>query len=125
MLEDGLHGVPAGHTASVVTHLEMLEEAPQRPEADLALDLVRVERPGPDWYLDLFRAVGAPWLWFGRLEMARADLEALLNDARVHGCAMRGAMRVCWNWISACRANASWPISGWCRALSGAARGAG
>ncbi|WP_372922971.1 GNAT family N-acetyltransferase [Roseovarius sp.] len=84
MLEDGLHGVPAGHTASVVTHLEMLEEAPQRPEADLALELVRVERPGPDWYLDLFRAVGAPWLWFGRLGMARADLEALLNDARVH-----------------------------------------
>ena len=33
MLEDGLNGVPEGHTASVVTHLEMLEEAPQRPEA--------------------------------------------------------------------------------------------
>ncbi|RKT34102.1 acetyltransferase (GNAT) family protein [Roseovarius halotolerans] len=84
MLEDGLNGVPEGHTASVVTHLEMLEEAPQRPEADLALELERVERPGADWYLDLFRAVGSPWLWFGRLAMARAELEALLNDARVH-----------------------------------------
>lgn len=84
MLEDGLHAVPAGHTASVVTHLEMLEEAPQRPEAELALTLRRVERPDPDWYLDLFRKVGAPWLWFGRLVLGREELVAILQDDKVH-----------------------------------------
>jgi len=84
MLEDGLHEVPPGHTASVVTYLEMLSEAPMRPCADLPMRLQRVARPDPDWYLRLFRRVGDPWLWFGRLEMARADLEALLADPLVH-----------------------------------------
>lgn len=84
MLEDGLHDVPTGHTASVVTYLEMLSEAPQRPCADLPMRLERVTRPDPEWYLRLFRRVGDPWLWFGRLEMARADLEALLADPLVH-----------------------------------------
>ena len=84
MLEDGLHAVPAGHTASVVTHLEMCAEAAQRPEADLPLELARVTAPDPDWYLDLFRKVGAPWLWFGRLVMDRDELRSILSDERVH-----------------------------------------
>lgn len=84
MLEDGLHTVPAGHTASVVTHLEMCAEAAQRPEADLTLELARVTAPDSDWYLDLFRKVGAPWLWFGRLVMDRDELRRILSDERVH-----------------------------------------
>ncbi|WP_288943410.1 GNAT family N-acetyltransferase [uncultured Roseovarius sp.] len=84
MLEDGLHAVPAGHTASVVTHLEMCAEAAQRPEADLPLVLARVTAPDSDWYLDLFRKVGAPWLWFGRLVMDRDELRTILSDERVH-----------------------------------------
>jgi GNAT superfamily N-acetyltransferase len=84
MLEEGLHAVPAGHTASVVTHLEMLERAPERACADLPLRLERVARPDPDWYLRLFRRVGEPWLWFGRMIMARAELERLLADPMVH-----------------------------------------
>ncbi|MGQ3486161.1 GNAT family N-acetyltransferase [Roseovarius pacificus] len=84
MLEDGLHTVPAGYTASVVTHLEMCAEAAQRPEADLPLELARVTAPDPDWYLDLFRKVGAPWLWFGRLVMDRDELRTILSDERVH-----------------------------------------
>jgi GNAT superfamily N-acetyltransferase len=83
MLNDGLHAVPRGHLASVVTHLEMRAEAPARPEPDLDLALARVTRPDPDWYLALFRRVGAPWLWFGRLEMDRAALVAVLHDAEV------------------------------------------
>mgnify|MGYP000122601045 FL=1 len=89
MLEDGLHGVPAGHTASVVTYLEMRSEAPARPCADLPLQLQRVMRPDPDWYLRLFRRVGDAWLWFGRLEMARTELERLLEDPLVHVHAVR------------------------------------
>jgi len=84
MLEEGLHGVPAGHTASVVTYLEMRSQAPARPCADLPLRLQRVMRPDPDWYLRLFRRVGDAWLWFGRLEMARSELERLLEDPLVH-----------------------------------------
>jgi len=84
MLEDGLHAVPAGHTASVVTHLEMCAEAAQRPEADLPLELARVTAPDPDWYLGLFRKVGAPWLWFGRLVMDQDELRRILSDERVH-----------------------------------------
>ncbi|WP_320179059.1 GNAT family N-acetyltransferase [Roseovarius pacificus] len=84
MLEDGLHTVPAGYTASVVTHLEMCAEAAQRPEADLPLELARVTAPDPDWYLGLFRKVGAPWLWFGRLVMDQDELRRILSDERVH-----------------------------------------
>lgn len=91
MLEDGLHGVPPGHTASVVTHLEMLAQAPQRPEADLPLTLARIKTPDPDWYLGLFRKVGAPWLWFGRLTLARDALLTVIHDAQVHVYAVRAA----------------------------------
>ena len=84
MLEDGLHGVPAGHTASVVTHLEMKTEPDQRVEAKLDLDLVQVPAPDPEWYLGLFRKVGAPWLWFGRLTMQDTDIAELLHDPKVH-----------------------------------------
>lgn len=84
MLEDGLHGVPAGHTASVVTHLEMVAQPDKRVEAELSLDLVRVAEPDPAWYLEVFRKVGAPWLWFGRLTMQDADLVEILNDPKVH-----------------------------------------
>ncbi|WP_397541519.1 GNAT family N-acetyltransferase [Roseovarius salis] len=84
MLDAGMHPVPAGHTAAVVTHLEMRAEARQRPEPDLPLALRRVESPGRDWYLSLFRAVGRDWLWFGRLEMEPAALSALLADPDLH-----------------------------------------
>ncbi|MRU17055.1 GNAT family N-acetyltransferase [Roseovarius sp. A21] len=84
MLEDGMHGVPAGHTASVVTHLEMKALPNQRVEAELDLELMPVPAPDPEWYLDLFRKVGAPWLWFGRLVVQPVELKELLSDARVH-----------------------------------------
>jgi GNAT superfamily N-acetyltransferase len=79
-----MYAVPAGHTAAVVTHLEMLAEAPQRTEPALSLQLRRVSTPDPDWYLQLFRKVGQPWLWFGRLTMARTELEAILASDAVH-----------------------------------------
>ena len=83
MLEDGLHEVPAGHTASVVTHLEMKALPNQRVEAELELELVHMPEPDPAWYLDLFRKVGAPWLWFGRMTMQDTDLVELLRDPKV------------------------------------------
>ena len=49
-----------------------------------ATGIARVTAPDPDWYLDLFCKVGAPWLWFGRLVMDRDELRTILNDERVH-----------------------------------------
>ncbi len=84
MLEYGYHDVPAGHTVSVVTHLEMTREATARAEADLPLTLERKHRPDVAWYHDLFRAVGADYLWFGRLTQSDEELLQTLHDPDVH-----------------------------------------
>ena len=83
MLEDGYHDVPAGHLAMVVTHLEMHQPPEKRPSPELDLSLTRVERPALEWYRALFRRVGQDYLWFGRLVMEDAALEAILHDPKV------------------------------------------
>lgn len=67
----------------VVTHLEM--RAPVLRAARLP-DGLRFERiePDVDSYRALFRRVGDDWLWFGRLELADAALQAILDDPQVH-----------------------------------------
>ncbi len=85
MLSDGFHNVPPGRLATVVTHLEMREPVPQRsvPHPD-GLNLRLVDRPDPDWYRDLFTRVGGhDWLWFSRLQMSAAELDATLSDDAV------------------------------------------
>ncbi|UYV39143.1 GNAT family N-acetyltransferase [Rhodobacteraceae bacterium D3-12] len=83
MLETGFHAVPPGHLATVVTYLEM-RQALTRPERAGGFTLRRVERPGVAWYRDLFRRVGAEdWLWFSRLVIPEAELEAVLHDPLV------------------------------------------
>lgn len=89
MLSNGLHEVPPGHVASVVTHLEMTSPPAPRPEADLALDLCRVAHPGTDWYRALFRKVGRDWLWSERLKLEETALRAILDDPAVHVFALR------------------------------------
>lgn len=84
MLEDGYHDVPPGHTASVVTHLEMCSKSALRAEAVLDLMLERVERPTVAWYRGLFKAVGADYLWFGRLQQPEEALERIITDPLVH-----------------------------------------
>jgi len=83
-LESGWHAVPAGHLASVVTHLEMRAPAPPRPAPDLPLRLERLEGADCETYLRLYRAIGRDWLWFARLEMARGALADLLADPALH-----------------------------------------
>ncbi|MBU2982386.1 GNAT family N-acetyltransferase [Lentibacter algarum] len=89
MLECGYHDVPAGHTASVVTYLEMHARPAARPEADLALTLERISAPSVNWYRALFRSVGADYLWFGRLTQPEAELHAQINDSDVHVYALK------------------------------------
>ena len=79
MLTEGYHAVPEGHLAMVVTHLEMPrpETLPDVPQSDAEV----VEwTPSADEYLDLFRAVGAPWLWASRLSNSASELSDILGD---------------------------------------------
>ncbi len=72
--------VPAGHIGSIVTSLEMLAPPPPQPPAKSALKLERWPAPvDRGRYLDLFRAIGEPWLWRGRLVMDDARLAAILD----------------------------------------------
>ena len=83
MIEDGLHDIPKGKVAMVVTHLEMRAPAPTRdlpPPQGIAF---RTLTPDLDWYRDIFDRVGRDWLWFGRRKMDDAQLSAILNDSAV------------------------------------------
>lgn len=84
MLDDGLHDVPAGKIADIVTSLEMFERPPLRPEADGAgWTLHRLTDPSAEDYLALYSAVGRDWLWFTRLVIPRDKLLASIGDPRV------------------------------------------
>ena len=78
----GLTDVPPGQIAAVVTYLEMRPRpaALAIPPSPLSLQAIR---PGPGEYRDLFRAVGAPWLWFSRLIMRDDDLRAIIDHPGV------------------------------------------
>jgi GNAT superfamily N-acetyltransferase len=77
-----LADVPAGQLAAVVTFLEMHHPPVGLTVPPAPLELVAV-RPAPDAYRALFRAVGAPWLWFSRLVMRDADLAAIIESPSV------------------------------------------
>lgn len=74
--------VPKGQLATIVTCLEMrARPAPAQP-ARSALKLVHWPSPvDRDAYRRLFRRIGAPWLWRGRLAQDDAALAAVLNAA--------------------------------------------
>ena len=78
--------VPNGELAAVVTCLEMT----QPPTAgdspllrDCPLSLLRVEVPQPEHYRDLFRRIGARWLWFSRLILDDAHLAEIIQHPKV------------------------------------------
>ncbi|MCR8825109.1 GNAT family N-acetyltransferase [Pseudosulfitobacter koreensis] len=81
MLADGLHDVPLGKIATVVTHLEM------RARADISgraapegWTLRRVENPSLGWYRRIFQAVGEDWLWFSRRGLSDDALAAIIHN---------------------------------------------
>ncbi len=83
-LADGYSDVPGGKIAVVVTCLEMTAEPPQRPLPPGKVFAVRrVMHPAADWYRDLFRRIGEPWLWFSRLKLSTAELEAIIRHPDV------------------------------------------
>ena len=81
-LPNGVHPLPPGKVAAVMTKLEMHAPAPLRgaalPEGLTLSDAV----PAVPDYLDLFRRVGRDWLWFGHLLMPEDELAVLLKDPK-------------------------------------------
>jgi GNAT superfamily N-acetyltransferase len=83
-LPDGYHDVPPGKIAAVVTHLQMFQKPPLRPQApDPPWTLRRLTRPSVGEYRALYRQVGEPWIWFSRLVMAEDQLQAAIHDPAV------------------------------------------
>ena len=82
-LPDGYSDLPAGKVAAVVTHLEMTERPALRSDPEGAWTLRRVPSPDLDWFRDLYRRVGEEWLWFSRLQMADAELAAIIRSPMV------------------------------------------
>jgi GNAT superfamily N-acetyltransferase len=79
-LPNGYHAVPRGKLATVVTSLEMLSPIPARAErSDESWALRRVAHPEPAWYRELFRRIGAEWLWHSRLALTQDSLAAILE----------------------------------------------
>lgn len=85
---NGYTDVPQGKIATIVTYLEMRERP--RLRRLTKPDGWRLDRIGDDLdrYRALFRQVGEPWLWFSRLSINDATLEAILTDPRVEAFAM-------------------------------------
>ena len=73
--------VPAGQLAAVVTYLEMRSRPDiATPPSSLALHRIH---PSPNDYRELFRAVGARWLWFSRLVISDSALRAIIDHPGV------------------------------------------
>lgn len=47
------------------------------------LALRKIHHPDPSWYVRLFRAIGAEWLWFSRLRLGEEELAAIIQSPLV------------------------------------------
>jgi GNAT superfamily N-acetyltransferase len=85
LLQPGYSDVPPGKIASVVTCLEMTAPPSSRPAKPLPRPLALEAWPKPEIeaYRALYRAVGQDWLWFSRLLLPDAGLEAIIGDPKV------------------------------------------
>jgi GNAT superfamily N-acetyltransferase len=85
VLQSGYSDVPPGKIASVVTCLEMTAPPSPRAAKPLLRPLALEAWPKPDIvvYRSLYRAVGQDWLWFSRLLLPDAALEAIIGDPKV------------------------------------------
>lgn len=80
MITEGMHPVPAGHVAAVITYLQMTAPAMKAPKPFPEGVTATRERMDIGSYRALFRAVGTPWLWTLRLVMDDDELAAILTD---------------------------------------------
>ncbi|MEP7364413.1 MAG: GNAT family N-acetyltransferase [Acidobacteriota bacterium] len=78
-LGDGYHVLPPGKLAAVVTWLEMREPPKAGEGLPEGVALIHDPEPEVSWYCRIFREIGEPWLWFGRLEMSAEELGKILT----------------------------------------------
>ena len=79
----GLMPVRSDEVATIVTTLEMRTKPSLRPMPFSRFRLVRWHQPSAAKYRELFRRVGAPWLWFSRLMMDEATLLDTIRDSGI------------------------------------------
>lgn len=110
MVPDGYNEIGPGRVASVVTYLEMAARAePRSAPVDRRWSVELVARPGLDWYRELYRRIGADWLWFSRLRLDDAALGAILRDPLVEVRALRvegraeGLLELDWRQAGECK----------------------
>lgn len=84
MISDGLHDVPPGKVAMIVTHLEMTEKPDLRPATLPEGVSLRAVEATTDWFRDVFHRVGSlDWLWYGRLQLDDTGLNEIICDPLV------------------------------------------
>ena len=81
-MSGSLVDVRRGHVAAVVTYLEMTERPELPPVPPSPLRLEYWPDVDPERYRALFRRVGQNWLWFSRLTMDDAALNAAVAEVR-------------------------------------------
>jgi ribosomal protein S18 acetylase RimI-like enzyme len=79
-MNDGYTDLPPGKLANVVTYLEMRTPAASASTTMSDFAIRREEKADLDWYRNLFREIGGPWLWVSRLRMSDDELRALLHN---------------------------------------------
>ncbi len=76
----GLQSLPRGMIGAVVTYLEMTRRPEPIAVPASSLTLERWPEKNAGAYRDLFRKVGARWLWFSRLQMDDETLVAAMGE---------------------------------------------
>lgn len=76
--------VPNDQLPTIVTCLHMLEPPTEFEASEHALfSLTHHPTPDLDWYSEVYRLVGADWLWSWRLSLPRDELARIVNDPLV------------------------------------------
>lgn len=83
VLLDGYTDLPTGKIANVVTFLEMRSPPSPRARTPGSFGTRIVSQPSTDWFRDLYRRIGGPWLWFSALVMPEARLAAYIASPDV------------------------------------------
>ncbi|MEI9904361.1 MAG: GNAT family N-acetyltransferase [Asticcacaulis sp.] len=82
-IADGEYLLPAGKIAMIVTHLQQFALPDRIPMAvPEGVELVAWQDIDIDAYLALFRDIGRPWLWFGRLLKTPDEVAAIFARPR-------------------------------------------
>jgi GNAT superfamily N-acetyltransferase len=82
-MQDGYTELPPGKIAAVVTYLEMRMPPAEWPPTTSEFEIRPVPQPDLEWYRQLFRKVGEPWLWFSRVRMGNDELHAIIRNPAV------------------------------------------